>query len=75
MRLFLDQDVYDITRRLLEAQGHEVLTAREAGLSRAEDFRLLRAAHEDRRLLVTRDRDFGRLVFGRRRTLESSICA
>jgi len=63
MRLFLDQDVYAATRNVLEAEGHDVLTARDAELSRAEDSQLLRVAHEEGRLLVTRDRDFGRLVF------------
>ena len=63
MKLLLDQDVYEAPRQALEAEGHDVLAAHRAGLSRAPDSRLLGAAHEDRRLLVTRDRDYGRLVF------------
>jgi len=63
VRLLLDQDVFGSTRRELEADGHDVLTARQANLSRAEDSQLLGAAHDDERILVTRDRDFGRLVF------------
>ena len=63
MRFLLDQDVFASTRRVLEQEGHDVLTASAADLSRAEDPQVLRAAHEDGRLLVTRDRDFGRLVF------------
>lgn len=63
MRFLLDQDVYVATQKVLEAEGHDVLTARDADLSRAEDSQVLRAAHIEHRLLVTRDRDFGRLVF------------
>ena len=63
MRLLLDQDVYRITHQVLLNAGHDVLTAQEANLSRAEDSVLLHEAHESERLLVTRDRDFGRLVF------------
>jgi predicted nuclease of predicted toxin-antitoxin system len=63
MRFLLDQDVYTATHRFLQAAGHEVTTAAEAGLSRARDAELLRQAHETGSLLVTRDRDYGRLVF------------
>jgi predicted nuclease of predicted toxin-antitoxin system len=43
--------------------GHDVLTARQLGLAQAEDTELLRAAHGHGRIFVTRDRDFGALVF------------
>ncbi|MCP3958776.1 MAG: hypothetical protein GY719_13065 [bacterium] len=62
MKLLLDQDVYFATQRFLREIGHEVVTASELGLSRAEDADLLRRAKELGRILVTRDRDFGRLV-------------
>lgn len=45
------------------ALGHDVLRAREAGLSRAADHELLRHAHEAGRILITRDKGFGQLVF------------
>jgi predicted nuclease of predicted toxin-antitoxin system len=32
-------------------------------MSRSKDFQLLRAAHDQARIFVTRDRDFGALVF------------
>lgn len=63
MNFLADQDVYEVTVRLLETLGHEVLRAREAGLSRAVDKELLRWAHNTRRVLVTRDKGFGQLVF------------
>jgi predicted nuclease of predicted toxin-antitoxin system len=63
MRLLLDQDVYAVTARFLNGLGHDIVLAGEAGLSRATDLEVLNKAREDRRILVTRDRDFGGLVF------------
>lgn len=61
MKLFLDQDVYAATARFLRDAGHDVMTAAEAGLSRAEDVTLMTHARQSGRILVTRDRDFGHL--------------
>lgn len=63
MRLLADQDVYAVTIGLLGRLGHDVVTAAQLGLARAEDRELLRVAHEQGRVFVTRDRDFGALVF------------
>lgn len=63
MRFLLDQDVYAVTGRFLAALGHEVVTASELGFSQAEDSALLDLAKKEARILVTRDRDFGGLVF------------
>ena len=63
MRFLLDQDVYAATARLLSNLGHEVVLAAQLSLSQADDSELLRIAHSQSRILVTRDRDFGRLVF------------
>jgi predicted nuclease of predicted toxin-antitoxin system len=63
MRFLTDQDVYATTVRFLTGLGHDVATAALLGMSQAEDAELLRAAHQQTRVLVTRDRDFGSLVF------------
>ena len=63
MRFLLDQDVYATTARLLLDLGHEVIPAAQIGLARADDEDVLRAAQDQGRLFVTRDRDFGGLVF------------
>ncbi|MBI2836021.1 MAG: DUF5615 family PIN-like protein [Acidobacteria bacterium] len=63
MRFLLDQDVYELTARLLIQSGCDVLRVRDLGLSRADDVTLLRAARERGCVLVTRDRDYGYLVF------------
>ena len=65
MKFLLDQDVYALTRRFLTDLGHDVMTAADMGSSRAADETLLTMAHEQARLFVTRDRDFGGLVFVR----------
>jgi len=63
MKFLTDQDVYASTVRLLRSARHDVVGAADLGLARAEDQGLLRVAHEQGRIFVTRDRDFGGLVF------------
>jgi predicted nuclease of predicted toxin-antitoxin system len=63
MKLLLDQDVYAVTADFLGALGHDVVPVARIGLSQAEDEEILRVAQEQSRILVTRDRDFGNLVF------------
>ena len=63
MRFLLDQDVYALTAGFLRQLGHDVVTAADLGGSRASDSELLEIAQQQDRLLVTRDRDFGSLVF------------
>ena len=63
MRFFADQDVFATTVQFLRSLGHDVLTAYEAKLSDADDVDVLSAALNDVRILVTRDRDSGNLVF------------
>ena len=65
MKLLLDQDVYAATARFLGDLGHDVVQAAQLGLAQASDEELLRVAQEQGRILVTRDRDFGSLVFVR----------
>jgi predicted nuclease of predicted toxin-antitoxin system len=65
MRFLLDQDVYAATARFLGSRGHDVARAAQVGLSQAADEELLAAAQEQDRVFVTRDRDFGSLVFVR----------
>jgi predicted nuclease of predicted toxin-antitoxin system len=65
MRLLLDQDVYAITAGFLTDFDHDIVTAADLGGSRAADEDLLAMAQEQERIFVTRDRDFGGLVFVR----------
>ena len=63
MRFLLDQDVYAATARFLASLGHDVVQAGHVGLSQANDQELLAVAQKQGRILITRDRDFGALVF------------
>ena len=63
MKFFMDQDVYAATVRFLRELGHDVITAYEAGMPRSDDRVLLEEAEKLNRIFVTRDRDFGSLVF------------
>jgi len=65
MRFLIDQDVYRVTARFLSSLGHDIVPVALVGLSRANDEELLRLAREQDRILITRDRDFGSLVFVR----------
>jgi predicted nuclease of predicted toxin-antitoxin system len=65
MRVLVDQDVYAITVRFLRRLGHAVITTADIGCSQAADETLLAIAQEQGRIFVTRDRDFGGLVFVR----------
>ena len=62
MKFLLDQDVYASTARLLAGLGHDAVSVARLNLSEASDSDLLRAARDQRRILVTRDRDFGGLA-------------
>jgi predicted nuclease of predicted toxin-antitoxin system len=65
MRLLLDQDVYAITARFLVDAGHDVVRVAQLGLSQASDEEILRVSQQENRILITRDRDYGNLVFVR----------
>jgi predicted nuclease of predicted toxin-antitoxin system len=67
MRFLLDQDVYAATARFLRQLGHDVVTASDKGCATATDRQLLLLAGSERRILVTRDRDYGNLVFVEKR--------
>ena len=67
MRFLVDQDVYRDTIRFLRELGHDLVLAADLGMSRAPDERLLETALEQERILITRDKDFGNLVFVQRR--------
>jgi predicted nuclease of predicted toxin-antitoxin system len=63
MKILTDQDIFRLTVEYLTGLGHDVVTAASLGLSRAADSELLRTAHEQNRIFVARDRDYGNLVF------------
>lgn len=67
MRFLLDQDVYFLTARFLKSAGHNVVLVSEIGLATAQDEEILSKAQKEKRILITRDRDYGNLVFVQRK--------
>ena len=63
MKLLLYQDVYEITARFLTESGYDVVRVAELGMARAADEENLLKTQELGRIFVTRDRDYGNLVF------------
>jgi predicted nuclease of predicted toxin-antitoxin system len=63
MKFLLDQDVYLATACFFQKLGHDVIRVAQLGLARAADEELLHTAHAQQRIMVTRDRDYGHLVF------------
>jgi predicted nuclease of predicted toxin-antitoxin system len=63
MRLLADQDVYQVTIDRLKQWGHDVVTVKELGLQGSPDEDVLRIARIENRLLITRDKGFGTLIF------------
>ncbi len=63
MKLLLDQDVYEATARFLIGLEHDVMRVAELGMAQASDEENLKKALELNRIFVTRDRDYGNLVF------------
>lgn len=61
--LLLDQDVYAVTAGFLMDAGYDVVVVSQLGLSQAPDEEILTIAQAQQRILVTRDRDYGNLVF------------
>ena len=66
MKLLLDQDVYEVTARFLISLGLDVVRVSELGMSTATDEENLSKAIQLGRIFVTRDRDYGNLVFLKR---------
>jgi len=63
MHFLADQDVYRTTIDALKEWGHDVVPIKEIGMARARDENLLSAARKADRILITRDKDFGELLF------------
>jgi predicted nuclease of predicted toxin-antitoxin system len=65
MKFLIDQDVYAVTAKFLKDNLHDVVLVRQLGLSEAKDEEVLETAQDLNRILVTRDRDYGNLIFVR----------
>lgn len=58
----LDENLGTLGKALLEATGHDVMTVAQQSISGASDEHIYRIVCEERRVLVTLDRDFGEVL-------------
>lgn len=61
----LNENVHEAVLEFLEARGSNVTDVRREGLIGATDTALLEIAQRESRVILTHDRDFGRLAFAR----------
>lgn len=64
MRVLCDENVPGVLVASMRARGHDVAWVAEDAVGAADEA-ILRRAGRERRLLVTFDKDFGRLLFAR----------
>ena len=64
MRLILNENIPTIVVEALRAGGHDVLSVKET-MRGASDAAVVQRANDERRLVVTQDKDFGELAFRR----------
>jgi predicted nuclease of predicted toxin-antitoxin system len=62
MRLYADECVYTKTILLLRNRGHKVLTVHDEGLGQTDDDILLLRAQQQKRVFLTRDKDFSNIL-------------
>lgn len=67
MKFLTDQDVYQLTIEFIKGLGHEVVRVKDVGLSTASDEKILTYALSQKLILITRDNDYGALVFLKRK--------
>jgi predicted nuclease of predicted toxin-antitoxin system len=63
MKFLIDQDVYRLTIEFIKDLGHEVIPVKNVGFATASDETILTYALSNKLILVTRDNDYGQLVF------------
>lgn len=62
MRFLLDMGLAQSTARHLREQGHDVVHLRDQGLQQLSDKEIVVKAQIERRVILTHDLDFGRII-------------
>ena len=57
-RFLLDENVSHGVKKLLESEGHEVITVQDLNSRRIKNSQLLQLARERKLILITNDKDF-----------------
>lgn len=63
MRILADHNIEAPLASALRRAGHDVLNVAEALPPETDDETVLAVAHEEKRILLTNDKDFGELAF------------
>lgn len=64
-----DENIHDEVVAFLRSRGFDVRTVRGSALQGHDDVDLVRLAHTEHRIVVTHDRDFGRLAIAEQEPL------
>lgn len=62
MKIKLDENLGSLGIELLQQRGHDVMTVRDQGLCGAADDRLFEICADEKRVLITLDRNFGEVL-------------
>jgi predicted nuclease of predicted toxin-antitoxin system len=73
VRFLVDENLSPQLAESLREAGHDAVHVRDIGLASGDDVAVLAAAHEDARVLVSADTDFGGLLARTRAVLPSVI--
>ena len=65
MKFLIYQDLYAVTIKFLIDARDKIVIVSEIGVAQASDEEILRVAQSENCILMTRDRDYGNLVFVR----------
>ncbi len=67
MRFLVDECTGPAVARWLRERGHDVVSVYEQARASADDV-VIQMAHDEARIVITNDKDFGELVFRSRRS-------
>jgi len=73
MRFLADMGISPATIAFLKALGHDAVHLHEQGLDGLHDWAVMEKAHEERRVVLTHDLDFGDLIAASGARLPSTI--
>lgn len=73
MRFLVDQNVSHRLCPELQAAGHDVVHVQAVSLHDVDDIEVLEFAARERRIIITSDTDFGRLLAARRSSSPSIV--
>lgn len=62
MKFLLDMNLAQSTANFLRSQKYDAVHVREEGMQRAKDSEIIDKARREKRIILTHDLDFGRLI-------------